>query len=305
MFRFTQRFSLLLLAFLLLCWVILPPSARAHQVISVGDYVIEYRWLEEPPLVGYANSVFIGVRNIPASKSELGKLTLITPLDGTVTTGDLVPVSVNIQPTAGITQTLHWHIYVDDQMMLMPSFEQPTVVLQGIPNGQHTLKTILSDFSHREVGQMVVARFTVEGSSNQPDDLNPQINVPHESSTASALPPETYSAIDIGQLQVALITEGQSQILPLQPVAADGPGRYVAPFTPAQSGEHKLKVSGTLAGVAVDTEVTLERARTPTIGQRATKFFASPPARILGIALLGIVVAWIGIRLGQRTKATP
>lgn len=278
-------------------------SASAHQVISAGDYVIEYRWVDEPALAGYANSVFIGIREIPASKSELGTLTLITPQEGTVAQGDLVPVSVNIQAATGISETLHWHIYVDDMMMLMPTAREPTVALQGIPNGQHTLKVILSGADHREVGQPVVSRFTVEGSSNQSEDMNAHANMQHESnSSANALPPESYRAIDIGQLQVTLLTDGQSQPLALQPLTEVGPGRYAAPFTPSHTGEHKLKVSGVVAGVAVDTEVTLERARTPTLGQRVTKFFATPLARILGIALIGVVVGWVGISLSRRAK---
>lgn len=286
----------LVLVWSVLCSVLGFKSAWAHQVISAGDYVIEYRWLDEPALVGYANSVFIGVRNIPASKSELGRLTLITPLDGTIVTGDLVPVSVNIQAAAGITQTLHWHIYVNDQMMLMPSFEQPTVALQGIPNGQHTLKVILSGADHREVGQPVLTRFTVEGSSNKLDDLNAHANMQHESSTAPALPPETYSDIDISPLQVELITEGQSQPLTLQPLTAEGPGRYTAAYTPNHQGEHKLKITGALAGIAVDSEVALERAHTPTISQRVTRLFAAPLTRIVGIAIIAVVVGWIGMR---------
>ncbi len=55
-----SRFILRVLrALTLLALLIVPLAALAHEETTIGDYVIEYGWLNEPPVAGQPNSLII------------------------------------------------------------------------------------------------------------------------------------------------------------------------------------------------------------------------------------------------------
>ena len=46
---------------LLLALVLTPPVASAHQTIQIGDYDVEYGWLNEPVILGQANGIVFNI----------------------------------------------------------------------------------------------------------------------------------------------------------------------------------------------------------------------------------------------------
>lgn len=58
-------------------------TALAHTSLKVGPYTIEVGWVNEPPIVGDKNAVFISITNDDTSKPVEG----VNTLDVTVSTG--------------------------------------------------------------------------------------------------------------------------------------------------------------------------------------------------------------------------
>lgn len=291
-----RRWQFLLTLFcILILFGTLTQRAWAHQSIPVGDYLLEYRWLHEPPLAGQENAIFLGVRLVPATHTVLGKLTLVTPTDGMVINGDLLPVSVHIEQAGDPGQVIHWHIYVDDQMVLMPNINQPTVALQGISNGPHTLKVTLSGADHKDVGDPVLARIVVQGAAGSGEITSAQ---------PTATPdPKVYTDVDLSSLQVKVATGQTQQILPVVRVDSTLPGQYMAAFTPQQSGIYTVALTGQMAGSVVNSQVTLERVREPTVNQRLSLLLGLRTVRLGGIAVIALLVVWGSLRLGRRQQA--
>ncbi len=291
-----RRWQFLLKLFcLLILFGTLAPRAWAHQSIPVGDYLLEYRWIHEPPLAGQENAVFLGVRLVPATHTVLGKLTLITPTDGLVITGDLLPVSVHIEQAGDLSQVIHWHIYVDDQMVLMPNINQPTVALQGISNGPHTLKVTLSGADHKDVGDPVIARIVVQGAAGSGEITSAQPTPTPD--------PKAYTDVDLSGLQVKVAAGQTQQILPVVRVDSSLPGQYMAVFTPQQSGIYTVALTGQMAGNVVDSQVILERVREPTANQRLSLLLGLRPVRLGAIVVIALLVVWGSLRLGRRKPA--
>lgn len=289
-----RRLQFLLKLFcLLLLLGVTAQRAWAHQSIPVGDYLLEYRWLHEPPIAGQENAIFLGVRLVPATHTVLGKLTLVTPTEGMVINGGLLPVSVHIEQAGDPGQVVHWHIYVDDQMVLMPNIDQPTVALQGISNGAHTLKITLSGADHKDVGDPVIAHIVVQGATGGSEITSAQPTPTPD--------PKTYADVDLSGLQVKIAT-GQTQVLPVMRVDSTLPGQYMAAFTPNQSGVYTAALTGTLAGNLVDSQITLEQVREPTMSQRLSLLLGLRSVRLVGVIVIGLAVAVIGLQLGRRSR---
>jgi len=53
--------KLLLVAFLVFGSLLVPQSAFAHETVTVGDYDVEYGWVNEPAVVGQPNAVVVNL----------------------------------------------------------------------------------------------------------------------------------------------------------------------------------------------------------------------------------------------------
>ena len=57
-----KRLAQIIILLLLLCGVLFfPQTAWAHQNVTVGDYTVEYGWVNEPVVVGQPNAVVINI----------------------------------------------------------------------------------------------------------------------------------------------------------------------------------------------------------------------------------------------------
>jgi hypothetical protein len=276
-----------LVSSLLLAW-----SAWAHQAIQTGDYAIEYHWMHEPPVAGQPNAIVLAIHKISVSVTPLGKLALVAPLDGATIQGDLLPVGVKIESADGQMEGLHWHIYVDGQLLLMPPAAQPAVFLQGIANGPHTIKAVLSGADHQDIGEPAIARVTLKGSSNQAGPIRADLMPSTPSSVA-------YADVDISGLALEAMYKEKHYGLALGPLAADAPGQYQAQFTPPQVGEYTLRLSGVLGNDQVDATIQLDYVRKPTLIQFLATQFNLTGASLLGPAgwpvITGLSLGLIGL----------
>ncbi len=80
--------GVLLAAGLLISGIVL-----AHEGINVGPYVLEVGWLDEPPLVGVKNGVFLGILNEETGEPVEG----LNTLEVTVSTGGK-DLKLNLRP---------------------------------------------------------------------------------------------------------------------------------------------------------------------------------------------------------------
>jgi hypothetical protein len=289
--RFTGRqFSWSLLAFctgLLLLWAAGAYPLRAHQVLQVGNYLLDYSWRREPALAGEANSILIGVREIPASKGPLGVLTVITPLDDSTVTGDVLPVAVEIQRAAGDLTGLSWQITLDDQVMATPEASQPTVLLQGIAPGAHTLTLQLIDENEEtEDNQPAVVQVTMQAATGE-----------------MVIPPPTniqYSDVDISGLTFEVSIREQRQRLPIEALA---PGQYQAPYTPTLAGVYLLHAQGVLDGEPVDAQLALDPVRSLSWTERLAHIWQTMLSRTGSVGGWGIgVLAAVALVIGWRLR---
>jgi hypothetical protein len=63
-------FKVAVVAFLLVGILLVAQVASAHQMITVGDYAVEYGWINEPAVVGQPNAVVINITsNITTTSS--------------------------------------------------------------------------------------------------------------------------------------------------------------------------------------------------------------------------------------------
>jgi hypothetical protein len=260
---------------------------RAHQVLQVGNYLLDYSWRQEPALAGEPNSIVIGVREIPASKGPVGVLTVITPLDGSTVMGDALPVAVEIQPATGDGASglgLSWQIMLDDQVVATPPASQPTVLLQGIAPGAHTLTLQLIGEDEASGGnEAAVVHVTLQAAGSEMV-IPPPINV-------------QYSDIDISGLTFELSVRQHRQNLSVETVAS---GQHQASYTPPQAGLYLLKVHGVLDGEPVDAQIALDPVRSPTWPERLARIWQTALDRpgsagwwVVGVlAIAALVFGW-------------
>jgi hypothetical protein len=268
----------------------------AHQAIQVGDYIIDTSWEQEPSLAGQANALLIGVRGMPISRSELGKLTLITPLDGTVISGDVLPVGVEIEASDGNLATLTWQIYIDDRLVTTPPADQPTVLVQDVAAGAHTLKVALTGADSTPASVQVTVRGTVTETNN----AGTQMTIPPPVSL-------TYSDVDLSGLTLELIYRGQSQSLAFQSQDVNAFGQHRILLTPDQPGVYILQVRGVLDGNPVDAQVVLDPVREQTWMQRVTSRLPATMTQsgifwgILVVVVLGVIALGLRVRAQAST----
>jgi hypothetical protein len=257
---------------------------RAHQVLQVGNYLLDYSWRQEPALAGESNAILIGIREIPASKGPLGVLTVITPLDGSTVTGDVLPVAVEIQSATNDLTGLSWQIILDGQVAATPPANQPTVLLQGVAPGAHTLALQLIDEDKASAdNEPALVQVTLQAAAEEMV-IPPPINV-------------QYSDIDITGLTFALSVREQRQNLSVTTLA---PGQYQITYTPPQAGVYLLHVQGVLDGEPVDAQIALDPVRSPTWPERLARIgqaaFSRPGSlgwwAIGALAVVAIILGW-------------
>jgi hypothetical protein len=73
---------------LMLVLAIRPGVASAHQTIQVGDYDVEYGWVNEPVIVNQPNAVVINITPHAASANITGTVSLLSPAGGAGVQGD-------------------------------------------------------------------------------------------------------------------------------------------------------------------------------------------------------------------------
>jgi hypothetical protein len=271
---------------LVLVGISLVQPAQAHQALEIGDYLVEFVWEQEPPLAGQANAVVLRVRGKPMIQSELGKLTLITPLDGMVISGDVVPVSVQIEPAAGVSG-LTWQLSVDDQRVATPPADQSTVLVQEVAPGAHTVTVALADADQQTVGTPLSTQVTVRGAGNTTMTIPPPLSV-------------NYVAVDLSGLTFEIVHHEEQQPLIFSSIGEGAGGQYRAPYTPAQGGIYLLRVQGVLDDQPVDTQLALDVVRQQTWTEQVTNLLRSMgwwlAAGVIGLIGVGV---WLRIRLRQ------
>ncbi|HEY4690762.1 MAG TPA: hypothetical protein VIK33_15710 [Anaerolineae bacterium] len=77
-----SRLGAILAAVVLLLAAALP--ALAHEEIEVGPYILEVGWVDEPPLIGVKNAVFVSIAKQDGGDPVEG----VSTLEVTVSTGD-------------------------------------------------------------------------------------------------------------------------------------------------------------------------------------------------------------------------
>lgn len=253
MSRNAFRAASLLAIFILL---LTPLAVFAHEEINAGDYTIEYGWVNEPVVAGQENAI---VFNVSAAAADHGHteesgdamamtptISITSPTDGSTVQGDQVDVTIAIE---GMDEHAdgHYHLYVDDKMLIMAPISQPTITVTNLSNGAHTIKAALASLEHAESGEPAVATITVEGSSATGD---PSVGNMAEHSEEMN--------IDVSGLKLEMVYAGETAALTLQPAEGGMAGQYVAPFTPERAGQYTLRITGTLKGDAGETEVNEE-----------------------------------------------
>ncbi len=69
-------------ALLVIGLLAVPQVALAHSTLAVGDYIIEYGWMNEPAVAGQPNAVVINI--LPKSVTQTPLPSSKTPLTGTL-----------------------------------------------------------------------------------------------------------------------------------------------------------------------------------------------------------------------------
>lgn len=290
-------------ALVLLALLISPLAALAHEEVTTGNYVIEYGWLNEPPVAGQPNSIVIniGAKPADAEHTTTGTISIVSPTDDSKVQGDSVDVTIKIE---GVdehdAESMHWHLYVDEHTLAMAPLSQTTVTVTGLSNGAHTVKAAIAASDHEDIGEDAHAMITVEGSSATGEP------------TATGVEPvkdehDEGINVDVSGLKVEIVYGGQTTTLTLQPLEGGAPGQFAAPFTPEHPGLHTLRLSGKLSGDMGETDVSVEVepeevAPAPTQAANVAGSSSGMPTWLLigGVALAVIVVAAIGYAAMRR-----
>jgi hypothetical protein len=243
-------------ALALLSLLVIPLAASAHESVAAGDYVIEYGWLDEPPVAGKDNAIILNIgghADEGGHEEQQGAIRLVSPADGGTVTGDAFEVSVQIEGLDEHAEGIHWHLYVDEKELAMVPVAQTTVTLNGLANGAHTVRVALAGADHAEFGEASQAAITVEGATGA--------GAPSVSGLDSA---ETHGHeeadfhVDVSGLRLEMVYGGQTTALALQPLPDGEAGQFMAPFKPDRPGVYTLRITGRLAGDFGEAEVNAD-----------------------------------------------
>jgi|GEM_PF-1735917 len=293
-------------ALLLIGLLLSPLAVSAHESTPVGEYEVEYGWLNEPPIAGQPNAIVInilGTKTEDAMHHTAATISLIAPLDGTTIQGDSIPIEIK---TEGLDEAsdAHWHLYVDDQMVSMIPLDQPSVTLSGLSNGSHALKVSLAMSSHEDMGEPATAHITVEGAAASG---SPKVEGVGSTDEHTHDEHEAFADVDVSGLKLEVVYGPESKILTLQPLGEGTPGQFIAPLTPTRAGQYMLRLTGKLGDSDLGkVEVQPEEVESSEVvqfpnasdlsGELAAAKAQAGTAQIL--AIVGIILGAIGIAVG-------
>lgn len=291
-------------ALVLSALLLLPLAALAHEEVTAGNYVIEYGWVNEPPVVGQPNGIVINISGKPAGAGhshDTGSISIVTPADGATIAGDSVEVAIK---TEGVENPdgLHWHLYVNDEELAMIPLDETSVTLTGLSNGMHAIKVAIAASDHSEIGQPAEAMLMVEGSS-----ASGEMMVTGMEPASGDHSHDEGIDVDVSGLTVEIEYGGQSKTLELDPLAGGAPGQFVAPLTPTRAGQYTLKLGGKLTGSLGDADVSasVEPEEVPAADPNAfpapESSAQSSPAGAFGpggwLSVVAIVAGGLGLGL--------
>jgi hypothetical protein len=225
--------------------------AFAHETVTVGDYDIEYGWVNEPVIVNQPNAVVI---NISEHQAMSGSVSFMNPTDGAAVQGAQTDVAVMFDGLDANAKDagVHWHLYMDDKLLSMIPLDQTKVTVTGLTNGSHMLKASLSAGNHSEIGDPAMATINVSGAS---DTGTPAVSdvMSMTTSDSSQMDMSTTMAadVDVSELVVEASYGGKTKQLTLQPLGEDTPGQFVAPLLPTVTGTYTIKLSGKIDGTDI------------------------------------------------------
>jgi hypothetical protein len=275
MSHFHQRFLSLLG---LLALLAAPLSARAHESVTLGDYVVEYGWETEPPVEGQANAIVLTFAH--GAPDDNASIRFTNPQDGSMVDGDAVTVELALSDP----EHTHAHLYLGDQLLAMGEPGDTHFQITGLPNGAHTLKAATSDdITHLEAHQMATVTITVMNST-APANSAPVAAA--EGDTGGHGHGEMGEMIDVSALTVELVYGGQTTALTLTP-RTDNRNAYRATFTPGRAGLYTLRFGGHLDGHAVSAEVNPEEVAQSAANQSQS---ASSAGGQLTLIIVGVIV---------------
>jgi hypothetical protein len=261
-----------LAALMLLACLLLPIGAQAHEEINFGDYTVTYGWQTEPPVAGEPNAITLTITEAAgqakpdsgaqapvdsAAPTVAGTLSILSPADGAQMQGDSVEVAIAFDGEHA--EDLHWHLYVDDQLVTMQPIDTTTFTVTGLADGNHTLQARTADADHNEGQASATTTVHVSGSSAQgtPAAADPEEGDDHGHGTPST--------VDISGFTVQITYGGQARPLTLEPVFGGEPGQYLARLTPSRAGQYTVMLGGQLGNTPVSAEIEPEEVLGPEV----------------------------------------
>jgi hypothetical protein len=149
---------------------------------------------------------------------------------------------------------VHWHLFMDDQLLSMIPLDQTRVTVTGLTNGSHVLKARLSDGKHIDFGEPATVTINVSGASDTGTSavsgamaLSMNDSSAHDHTAMS----DTTADVDVSGLVVEASYGGQTRQLTLQPLGEDTPGQFIAPILPTVVGAYTIKLSGKIDGTDI------------------------------------------------------
>jgi hypothetical protein len=196
------------------------------------------------------------VINISRHLAMSGSVSLMSPADGAAVQGDQTDVSVMFDglPANAGDAGVHWHLFIDDQLLAMMPLDQTRVTVTGLTNGSHMLKVRLSDGKHIDFGEPSTVTIDV---SEAPDTGTPAVSdvvaLSMDQSGAHDHPAVSEAMVDVNvaELRVDVSYGGQTRQLTLQPLGADTPGQFIAPILPTVVGTYTIRFSGKIDGTDI------------------------------------------------------
>ena len=281
-----------------------PPLASAHQTIQIGDYAVEYGWLNEPVIVGQSNAIVVNISQPAAAGAsmDMGSISLAAPADGAAVAGDQVEVTVAFAglDDPSMSAGEHWRLDVDGQTLSMIPLHQTTVAVSGLSNGEHAIGATLVNASHAAIGQPATAKVTLSGAA---DTGTPSVSGVEPLDMTGA-PTEAMADVDVSKLKIEVVYGGESKTLALQPLGEDTPGQFIAPLTPTRAGRFTIRLSGQIEQTDVGgVEVQPEEVQTADIVE-FPKAAAAESADSAGLgltgwlAVAGVVLGLAGVVMG-------
>ncbi len=279
-----------------------PDIASAHQTIQVGDYDVEYGWVNEPVIINQPNAVVINISAHQSTSAITGTVSLMAPTDGDGVQGDHIDVIVQFSgvPDSAAASGGHWHLMLDDKTLAMEPLDQTMVTITGLTNGSHTITASLADASHDRVGTPATSKITVAGAS---DTGTPTVSGDRAGMNMGTTPTQTAPEnVDVSGLKIEAVYGGETKTLNLQPLGENTPGQFVAPLLPTRLGAITMRLSGKIGTSDIQAvEVQPEEVQSAdTVA--FPKVMATPTSTGLGTAgwlgLGGLVFGLIGTLLG-------